>query len=302
MMNKPLIDKRTKKFLDVLRDELTLLSNLFATHQSLLKESNGQEPRVHMMFPLLGSIISSSHCLAGMLVQGFLNEAYMIMRALYERCLNYCYLTCCPKEDFNSYFEHSLQKNIRALRKELVVAGFGFRIQLEGYEQIWDRPKVRKVLDEYSRRVSKKEIQNWSKVTKNRLERLEWISKNIEGIFWEPYVLVEVMIFEEASEALHGTFYGSVFHTGYLEPRIQRGRKWVKTDHRTLQLELLIGYAVLLHNSVVQSASHKYPNDQAIARSKSNVLRITDLMKETSSSVSLNEAVDAIGIMLPKEE
>ena len=293
---------RTKELFDVLGDELALLVDLHSTHKALLGHAKAEDLRIHMMFPLLGAIISSSNCLANLLVSNFLNESYMSMRALFERCLNYCYLTCSTKEDFDNYFHHSLQKNLRGLRKELVVADFGFNLEMKGHEEIWDRPKVKKVMDDFSRKVSRKEVQNWSKMTKNRYERLEWVAKNINGILWEPYVLIEVMIFEEASEALHGTFFGTIFDTGYLEPRIQRAGKWVEVDHRTPQVELLVGYAVMLHNSIVQAAAHKYPNDSAVSRSKQNVLKAKDVLKETSKSVSIKEADDAVGILMPKED
>lgn len=293
---------QTKALFDVLQDELVVLADLYSSHKVLLGQTEAEDVRVHMMSPLLYAIISSSNCLANILFNGFLNESYMIMRALYERCLNYCYLTCSTKEDFDNYFHHSLQKSLRGLRKELVVADFGFRLEVKGHEEIWDRPKVKKVMDDFSRKVSRKEVQDWSKVTKNRYERLQWVAKNIDGILWEPYVLIEVMVFEEASEALHGTFFGTIFDTGYLEPRIQRAGKWVEIDHRTPQVELLVGYAIMLHNSIIQAAAHKYPNETAVSRSRQNVLKVKDLLKETSKSVSIKEADDAIGILMPKDE
>jgi hypothetical protein len=294
-------DHLTKPLLDILKDELALLTSMHSRHLSLLKSSNRKDTRVHLMVPLLGSIISSSNCLGMMLTHGFLNEAYMIVRALYERCLNYCYLSCCSERDFDSYFQHSMQKNLRALRSELVVANFGFTIESAHHRDILDMPAVDKVVKEYSRKVSGKEVQNWSKDTKNRFERLEWISKHVNGILWQPYVLIEVMLFEEASEALHGTFYGSLFHTGYLEPRIKRRDKWVAVDHITPQIQLLIGYCVLMHNSLIQSAHQRLANEEALKRSRANVLKTMEFMKHTSSSVSINSAEDMVAFLVPKE-
>ena len=300
-MKQPEKQVELKEYLDLLQDQLRIVTDIYNDHRSLIKDTVGRDLRVHMMFPLMNSIISNGYCIGGMLVQGFLNETYMIMRAMYERCLNYCYLVCASDSDFNRYFEHAFQKNIRSLRKELIVSGFGFRLELKGHKEIWDRPSVKKLLEEYQRKISGKEIQNWSKETRNRFERLEWISKNIKDIFWKIYVFVEIMLFDESSEALHGTFFGSIFHTGYFENRIRRNGKWVNKDNVTPQKQLLIGYAAILLHTVVQAASHKRPIEESVNRSKNNVLKMAKLLEVTTASNDISDT-DEIGILLPTED
>ncbi|HUN66304.1 MAG TPA: hypothetical protein VMW43_09400, partial [Bacteroidota bacterium] len=110
-----------------------------------------------------------------------------------------------------------------------------------------------------------------------------------------------VMIFDEASEALHGTFYGCLFHTGYFQPLIQREGKWLEIDHQTPLAELLLGHIVLLQNSVMQAANLKYENKDALIHSRANIVKIKDLLSATSSSVSINESTDLWGFLLPRE-
>ncbi len=260
-MPKPKNDPRSllKPHFAALATQAQLAQSVYSAHAALVGKNKPFGLRVDYLTPLFSSILSTSHAIAVLVGAGHVNESYMLIRALHERCLNYCYLIISPDEEFDRWFEHSMQKGYRELRKELVVADFGFKLEFSGYDTIWNRPEVVELMSKFATAVSGKEKRDWSTLAPSRVDRIEWLSKSKHDIFWEPFVLVEALFYAEASEALHGTFYGTVFHRGFFEPRFQQGDKASNSHDAS---SLILATVTILLNTVMKAANlrHSMPS------------------------------------------
>jgi hypothetical protein len=285
-MAKSRAPKKLLPHFKVLRDQASVIASVYTTHKALIGKNKEISTRVHMLTPLLASIMSNTHAIAILVGSGHSNESYMLIRALYERCLNYCYLVIAPEEDFKRWFEHSLQKSYRLLRKELVVANFGFRLELKGHEEIWNTPEVAELMEKFQRRNSTLEKQNWSSVAKSRTDRIGWLSKAGKDIAWEPFVFVEAMFFDEASEALHGTFYGTVFHEGFFEPKFQEQSRLAGTHDAS---SLILSTTTVLLHTVIKAANLKLANPEALAKSIRLTRQAADILKSEVAKVDTKE-------------
>ncbi len=280
------IDAKLKPYLKLLTKELELIQYAYFGHKSLLGKDKSVSTKVHFLTPLLYSIESNAYSLGVLVSHKFVNEAYILIRALYERCLNYCYLIAAPDDEYMRWAEHSLQKSIRLLRKELVVGNFGMKLEFSGLQEIWDRPQVTEIMKKYQRKNSSKEDPQWSKLSRRRIDRIEWLSKNQTDIPWEPFVLMELMFFDEASEAVHGTFYGTVFHKGFFEPKFQEKGKLAK---ETDSSSLLIGASVIMLDSVLRAAHLRFPTEDLIAKSRDNAQSVARLFKSEIANMDVSE-------------
>jgi hypothetical protein len=277
---------KLKPYLRLLTKELELIQYAYFGHKSLLGKDKSVSTKVHVLTPLLYSIESNAYSVGVLVSQKFVNEAYILIRALYERCLNYCYLVAAPDDEFVRWAEHSLQKGIRLLRKELVVGNFGMRLEFSRFQEICDRPQVAEIMRKYQRKNSTKENPQWSKLTRTRFDRIEWLSKNQTDIPWEPFVLMELMFFDEASEAVHGTFYGTVFHKGFFEPRFQEKGKLAKEADSS---SLLIGAAVIMLDSVLRAAHVRVPVEDLVSKSRDNAQSVARLFKTEIPNIDVSE-------------
>jgi hypothetical protein len=292
---------RLSPYYRVLTSELELVQTAYFSHKALLGKDKSLSTRVHVLSALLYSIQSNAYALGTLINRRFINEAYILIRALYERCLNYCYLIAAPEDELVRWGEYSLQKNIRLLRKELVVGNFGMRLEFGAFREIWDRPQVAEIMKKYQRKVSGKETHNWSKLTSGRLQRIEWLSKNQTEIPWEPFVLAEMMFFDEASEAVHGTFYGTVFHKGFFEPEFQERGELTKEQDPS---SLLVGASIIILNSALIAAHQRYPAQDLVDRSVRNTHEIASLFKAEIPKVDvsdINPKKRILRMIVPKE-
>ena len=270
----------------ILSDEASITGTLYRTHTALLGNDEPLSRRVHMLTPLLSSIITNTNGIGILVSAGLANESYILLRSLYERCLNYSYLIVAPEDDFKRWFEHSLQKGYRLLRRELIVSNFGIKVELKGHEEIWNTPEVADLMQKYQRKNSKKEKQEWSTITKNRLDRIDWLSKAGKGIAWQPFVFVEALFFDEASEAVHGTFYGSVFHRGFFDPTY-RGKDKLAEDYD--YSSLILSTTTVLLGTVVKAANLKMENANALTKSEELVQKVAKVLKEEIQKIDPNE-------------
>jgi Family of unknown function (DUF5677) len=280
------IDPKLKPYLKLLTKELELIQYAYFGHKDLLGKDKGVSTKVHLLTPLLYSIQSNAYSLAVLVNQKFVNESYILIRALYERCLNYCYLVAAPDDEYVRWAEHSLQKSIRLLRKELVVGNLGMKLEFSGLQEIWDRPQVAEILKQYQRKNSTKEDPEWSKLARRRTQRIEWLSMHQTDIPWEPFALMEIMFFDEASEAVHGTFYGTVFHKGFFEPKFQeKGKLAEEADPSSL----LIGASVIMLDSVLRAAHLRLPTEDLISKSRDNAQSVARLLKNEIANIDISE-------------
>lgn len=137
-----------------------------------------------------------------------LNQAYIISRALLERITNFCFLQFCTDEEFSNYVDYALNKAGRRLDRSISAQGKErARVALNGGDFELP-PEIAAAVAKFTGKKGG-EHTRWSKV------RLEDRAAVIEAKLGGTGLFMSLLsIYADASEALHGTLYGAVFHLG----------------------------------------------------------------------------------------
>lgn len=174
--------------------------------ESIIRESNS--PRIARLHALFASIIEDAICIRLLGEAVRLNQAYIISRALLERLTNFCFLQLCTEAEFSDYVDYSLNKVGRRLDRNIEVNGKEkARIALQGGD--FELPleiaaAVAKFTSERGREKTR-----WTAVSLPDRAAVVEAKLGGTGLF-----MSLLLIYADASEALHGTLYGAVFHLG----------------------------------------------------------------------------------------
>ncbi|WP_349362242.1 MULTISPECIES: DUF5677 domain-containing protein [unclassified Paenibacillus] len=137
----------------------------------------------------------------------------MIARSYVERMVNFLYLQVCDEDDFNSFQLHTTQKAYRRLERSIATTKGKVSIAYTGKDQV-SLPNLEEAINRFTSK-SGKEITHWTPVSLDK--RIEIISERSK-IKPSIMLMCKLNIYEDASEALHGTLYGSLFHLGVFSP------------------------------------------------------------------------------------
>lgn len=198
---------------DIFSDEAYNLHKMLFERQTLLLTESykiinwDQNQRLKHLFFLFYSIVENALAIDKLERYGLINECFIIARSILERTINFCYLLICEDEEFENYLKYSMQKEIRKLDRKIGAQDKFVSLKYEGDIKI---PKnYQEALEKFTS-IRGKEITHWTK--KNICERSIYIEKQFKE---KPFFLLAVLsIYEDASDALHGTLYGSLFHSG----------------------------------------------------------------------------------------
>lgn len=221
---------------------------------------NGE--RLNGLYPLLDSINTSGHSTDMLIRSGLITEAFILARAFLERLVNACYLLVCERNAFDDYIEFSMQKVQRSFdTRRTAYEAIGKEVPGLDISSI---PVVAKGLEKFTSHRGK-EITRWT--TLNIERRIEYIKERSESFNSGLFLAVARYIYEDASEAVHGTLYGALFHTGIFagarNPEL--GEKYLNSTRRVLYM--LLG---LLAEDLVVVASIEVDTNGLISESKSN--------------------------------
>lgn len=184
---------------------------------------------------VLGSITQTATSIAILSRHSFSNEATMLARSFIEKAVNFCYLMVCSEEEYQNYVQYSRQKMFRKLDRKIELGGARVGLSIAEKDKIKISPELQASLDKFTGEKGGEKTR-WTRKTIN--ERLEKVAKKKivnTGIF----MLALLSVFEDASEALHGTFYGCAFHTGFHLPEFKKGDKESATRREQKNLSIL---------------------------------------------------------------
>lgn len=226
-------------------------------------------PRVSRLFAIFSAIIEDAISIRLLGSDARTNQAYIIARALLERVTNFCFLQLCAEAEFNDYLDYTLNKAGRSLDRSIATGGeLKARITLQnGAFEL--SPEIAAAVAKFTSERGREKTR-WTNVSlPDRVAVLEEKLKRT-GLF-----MSLLTIYADASEALHGTLYGAVFHLGAYnvgsEPTDQ-----VSLDrhrHATLScLYLMTGGAIDTLISLLDSIGETYAG-QAAAESKAEFKR-----------------------------
>lgn len=146
----------------------------------------------------------------------FYAEAVMLARAFVEKIVNFCYLLRCEEKEYDNFIKYTVQKSFRKLNRSASTNGTKLEMKFNHKINLDEHPALKASLEEFTSKKGK-EITRWT--NKSMEDRINILEKNGDlnvGLF----LMDTLSIYEDASEALHGTLYGCSFHTWVYEPGI----------------------------------------------------------------------------------
>lgn len=165
----------------------------------------------------LGAIVSTGVAISRLAQEDLLNECTMLGRAFFERTINLCCLLLCDEEKFKEYEEHFIQKAYRKLDRTFRAGHAKMSIKFNSGSDIGSNPKIKAALEKYTNKG--REIRDFLRL--KIPEKLDLIQKH-SGTDIGFFLHYQSVYYEDGSEAMHGSFYGTIFHLGAAQPGFER--------------------------------------------------------------------------------
>ncbi|MFC1926867.1 DUF5677 domain-containing protein [Chloroflexota bacterium] len=248
-----------------------LIQQLYQYQFEALK--NNPNERVDSLYLLLFSMHDTGQAVGMLAANQKINESYMLARALLERIINYIYLLYCDEEDYKRYLLYTKQKSYRNLNKNIKVGELIAELKWTGDFNLEKDPELKKAVDLFTSEKGKS-ISRW---TNKSIVKMLNIIEQKSDIDIRPLMLSMLAIYDDASEALHGTLYGTIFQIGLFSAGNMKTKKQiVRSVHGQLSLLFLaLGSCI---DSLILAINKVFPIDEIKVRSKENLdnLNISD--------------------------
>lgn len=149
----------------------------------------------------------------------FTSQAAMLSRAFMEAITNFCYVGICDEQEFRRFTLHPIYKHYHNLGEAKIEDDFSIE-SIEGNmgkrKEIQAELKKKAIVQEALNLFSEsKPGLTWTKKTLNqRIDEIQKWGKLLDVFF----TINKIQYYSDASEALHGSLYGSTIHLGVFEP------------------------------------------------------------------------------------
>lgn len=219
---------------------------LFAVHISLLYNLREYELlwKANTVRVLLSSMCSTGSAILELSdkPEYFYCEMIMLARSFIEKGINFCYLNICNEEELEKFLLHPLYKSYSRLKQEKSAWNHRIKINYEWKVNLENQSLQRALI------LFPKENLNWSK--KNIHEKLNEVADNT-SINIPVFLMNTLMIYSNASEALHGSLYWCSFHTYAYDPWIDHTnpKKVEENSYKNLTL-LLAQLGSMIHEII----------------------------------------------------
>jgi len=202
-------DMETKEGMLLWRECLKKHIAIVHANESVIR--NSDSVRLLKLYPLLAAILEDSISLDILASHSRVNQCYIISRALLERVINFSYLLYAPEQEYSSFVEYTKNKAARSLSRKIEIDGVekvSLNFANDDYQLSEDYVKA---VERFTS-ANGREIPRWTKL--NIDKRADFLDKK-SG---KNLLLHVLAIYADASEALHGTLYGALFHLGVFNP------------------------------------------------------------------------------------
>lgn len=263
----------TGHFFNFFNNQLALLEKTYQYQFTELKQLD--ETRLGNLYPLLFSIHHTGTSISLLSRHLHLSECYMLARSFLERIINYIYLLSCKEKDYLRYLAYTKQKGFRVLNRSFAVGDLKVESRWTGSIDLESQPELKKAIDMFTGKKSGKPITRWSLVS--RSEMLESISNR--GKLEIGYLMFAILgIYDDASEALHGTLYGSTFHIGTFTGKIPSTKNGLKRiwDEQFSALFLVLGSCM---HTLLQAFNKVATIESIMNESRDNLKNIGRVIK-----------------------
>ena len=201
--------------LECVSEYLRKQMDLFVEVSDLVAEKE-KDKKINGLFPLMFIINHTARSMLILSKTPYATEIFILARAFVERSVNLCYLILSDSQEFKKFIDYSLQRGFRAACSKSETAKL---IGVKTKEKI-PNELLKKKLDEYTSKKGRP-INKWTKLT--FAERLAFLNKARPDLFNDYTVALFKNLYEDASEASHGTLYGILFIMGVFQGRMCPG-------------------------------------------------------------------------------
>jgi hypothetical protein len=233
--------------------------------------------RIQSLYHLLMSIYITGNAINLLAVNNFLSESYMLARALLEKLINYMYVLVCDEDEYQKYLNYTKQKGYRILNRSFMVGDQKAELRWSGSINLDDDPELREAVNQFTGGKGKV-ITRWTSISlQDRLAIIRDKAKiKIEGL-----MLSTLGIYDDASEALHGTLYGAAFHFGFFEGRPLRKVEDLAETYRDRLLFLFFALGTSI-GSLFEVVSNVYPIEKSKDIAKQSKTYLRELQKSVN--------------------
>jgi hypothetical protein len=171
--------------------------------------------RLQKCWALFLGLREDVRALALLVARGFPNQSYMVYRAVLEKMVTLLYLQVASEQVFNDYMQYPLHKSFRKTQRDVRVqskhgeVGYrsGTKVDLTQF------PQMENAVKRFTA-PSGKPHTHWDNTSLDK--KVAEIKKSglIDTAVLE---LLIAHIYDDASEAIHGTLYGCAFHLDIFE-------------------------------------------------------------------------------------
>lgn len=264
----------TNQLFQYYRKQSDLLQELYK-HQFDALKTNPNE-RVDSLYLLLFSMHDTAEAVGMLTANHKINEAYIMARALLERIINYIFLLYCDEEDYKKYLLYTKQKSHRILKKNIKVGELIAEIKWKGKLSLQNDPELQKAISLFTSKRGKT-ITRWR--GRSLLDMLNILSQNTD-IDVKPLMLGLLAIYDDASEALHGTIYGTIFQIGiFTRGNLKTKSQIIRSVHGQLSMLLLALGACI--DSLTVAVDKIFPIGAIREKSKKNFRALEVLDQKT---------------------
>lgn len=159
--------------------------------------------RAGAVFPLMLGIVTAGKATLILTEARLATELFVVARCLLERTVNFAYLMVADEKEIKAFIDHGIQRGYRAISKKKTTfnkLGHDYKTQTPN---VWLEEKIRKF-------TRKGRPTDWTSLSfRQRLNYLKDFCSDFDLSFY-------INLYEDASESVHGGFYGTLFHTGIL--------------------------------------------------------------------------------------
>ncbi len=231
-------------------------------------------PRILSLYHLLMSIYITGNAINLLALNNFLGESYMLARALLEKLINYMYLLVCEEDEYKKYLNYTKQKGYRVLNRNFIVGDQKVELKWTGSVNLDDYPELREAVNEFTSSKGKS-VTRWTSLS--LADRLAIIrdkgSIKIEGL-----MLSTLGIYDDASEALHGSLYGATFNYGFFEGKIPSSVRELAETYRNKLLFLFFALGTCI-DSLLEVISGRYTADKVKDFARQSRTNLGELQK-----------------------
>lgn len=252
-------------------EQLWLLKKLF----SVLVEDK-KPTRANYLGTIISNIGSSGLATLFLSQKGLCNESMVISRCFLERAINFIYLLVCDEEEYKNFLDYSKQKVVRSFyAKQKAFKHVDVEVPLpeDPLSFSFFSEELRKFTGEKGGVKTR-----WTSL--NLEERVEFVGRKVEGFNEKTGAVFKCAIahiYEDASEAMHGTLYGGLFHMGVVYGKIEDSEVDAHTKGTTMTTLMLLG--VLIHG-ILEIVSKEKEIEELTEQSKQNRKVISKVFKK----------------------